>query len=166
MAVTISKLSTVVWGNEMVARATILLDSSYPTGGYALAPTKFNLSASLIFGVFVVGVNAAGSGIVQLVWDYAGQKLMAFTTSTAAHTHPLLLKNAAVADGATTRVNAGTNLLGANTGSDITVAGGGANGGVQASTAAASDLAQVANGVSLSAVTARIIVMADNHMAG
>lgn len=47
------------------------------------------------------------------------------------HTHDTLYKNAAVADGATTRVNVGTNLLGANTGSDITVAGAGANGGVR-----------------------------------
>lgn len=46
------------------------------------------------------------------------------------HTHTLNLVNAAVSDGATTRVNAGTNLLGANTGSSITVAGGGANGGI------------------------------------
>lgn len=47
------------------------------------------------------------------------------------HTHDTLYKNAAVADGATTRVNVGTNLLGANTGSDITVTGAGANGGVR-----------------------------------
>lgn len=54
-----------------------------------------------------------------------------FTGSALAnHTHNLTLKNAAVADGATTRVNAGTNLLGANTGSDLTVAGAGANGGI------------------------------------
>lgn len=54
-----------------------------------------------------------------------------FTGSALAnHTHSLTLKNAAVADGATTRVNAGTNLLGANTGSDITIAGAGANGGI------------------------------------
>lgn len=46
------------------------------------------------------------------------------------HNHTLNLKNAAVSDGATTSVNAGTNLLGANTGSDITIAGGGANGGI------------------------------------
>lgn len=46
------------------------------------------------------------------------------------HTHDLLLKNAAVADGATTRVNAGANLLGANTGGDLTITGAGANGGV------------------------------------
>lgn len=54
-----------------------------------------------------------------------------FTGSAlATHTHNLLLKNAAVADGATTRVNAGSNLLGANTGGDLTVTGGGANGGI------------------------------------
>lgn len=51
------------------------------------------------------------------------------------HTHDLLLKNAAVSDGATTRVNAGANLLGANTGSDITVTGSGANGGIVAASA-------------------------------
>lgn len=49
----------------------------------------------------------------------------------ANHSHSLFFKNAAVADGASARVNAGSNLLGANTGSDITVAGGAAtNGGI------------------------------------
>lgn len=51
-------------------------------------------------------------------------------TALGNHTHTLNLKNGAVSDGATTRVNAGTNLLGANTGSDITIAGAGANGGI------------------------------------
>lgn len=61
---------------------------------------------------------------------------LTFTGSAlGTHTHNLLLKNAAVADGATTRVNAGANLLGANTGSDITVTGSGANGGIVAVTA-------------------------------
>ena len=59
-----------------------------------------------------------------------------FTGSAlATHSHILNFKNAAVADGATTRVNVGTNLLGANTGGDLAVAGGGANGGVAAVTA-------------------------------
>lgn len=53
----------------------------------------------------------------------------------ATHSHILNLKNAAVSDGATTRVNAGTNLLGANTGGDLAIAGGGANGGIAAITA-------------------------------
>lgn len=71
--------------------------------------------------------NAGGSGY-SFSYDRANSKLMLF--QTASHSHPLSLKNAAVADGATTRVNAGANLLGANTGSDISIAGGGANGGV------------------------------------
>lgn len=93
-------------------------------------------SSSGIYGVEVVGTpntmlansNIASNGGAWLLLQFLAPT---FTGSAlATHTHSLLLKNAAVADGATTRVNAGTNLLGANTGSDITVAGGGANGGV------------------------------------
>ncbi len=93
-------------------------------------------TTSGILGVEVVGSpltsisssNIASNGgawvLVQfMAASFAGSAL-------TAHTHDLLLKNAAVADGATTRVNAGTNLLGANTGADLTVTGGGANGGV------------------------------------
>lgn len=54
-----------------------------------------------------------------------------FTGSALAnHTHDILLKNAAVADSAGSRVNAGANLLGANTGGDLTITGAGANGGI------------------------------------
>lgn len=59
----------------------------------------------------------------------------AHTHTQTAHTHDILLKNAAVADGASARVNAGANLLGANTGSDLTITGAGANGGVVNATA-------------------------------
>jgi len=77
----------------------------------------------------VPGISSSAYMILRfLAPNFTGSAL-------AAHSHALLLKNAAVADGATTRVNAGTNLLGANTGSDITVAGGGANGGVQTASA-------------------------------
>lgn len=77
-----------------------------------------------------VGGVALGSYVVVrfLASSFTG-------TALGTHTHDLLLKNAAVADGATTRVNAGANLLGANTGSDITVTGGGANGGIVAASA-------------------------------
>lgn len=80
-----------------------------------------------LIGQFMGGVFTAGS------YTPAGTiNAQTFTGSALAnHAHSLLLKNASVSDGATTRVNAGTNLLGANTGSDITVAGAGANGGVQ-----------------------------------
>lgn len=67
-----------------------------------------------------------------------------------AHSHTLFLDNADVADSAGARVNAGTNLLGANTGSDISIAGvadtSGDGGIVQA---AAGALTEVANDVDL-----------------
>jgi len=44
-------------------------------------------------------------------------------SALAAHTHALHLNDADVLDGAGSRVNAGANLLGANTGADIAVAG-------------------------------------------
>jgi hypothetical protein len=114
-------------------------------------------TTSGIYGVEVVGnpgvmlssSNIASNGGAWLLLQFlvptftAGAYTPAGTISTptftgsalGTHTHDLLLKNAAVADGATTRVNAGTNLLGANTGSDITVAGSGANGGIVAASA-------------------------------
>ena len=58
----------------------------------------------------------------------------------------MFLNNAEVADGATARVNAGTNLLGANTGSDISIAGvadTSGHGGVVTATLAAGALVEV-----------------------
>lgn len=79
-----------------------------------------------LFGQFMAPTFTAGA------YTPAGTvSAPTFTGSALAnHTHTFNLKNAAVADGATTRVNAGTNLIGANTGSDIAIAGAGANGGV------------------------------------
>lgn len=86
-------------------------------------------------GVMLSSSNIASNGGAWILLQFmASSGTISAPTFTGAalanHTHSLTLKNAAVADGATTRVNAGTNLLGANTGSDITVAGAGANGGV------------------------------------
>ena len=81
-------------------------------------------------------LSSAASPVNGGSWLYFQTLAASFTgDALAAHSHAMLYKNAAVADGATTRVNVGTNLLGANTGSDITVAGGGANGGVQTASA-------------------------------
>lgn len=97
-------------------------------------------STSGIYAVEVVGTpnTMYTTGIASNggAWMLVQFMKPTFTGSAlGTHTHDLLLKNAAVADGATTRVNAGTNLLGANTGSDITVTGSGANGGVVAASA-------------------------------
>ena len=58
----------------------ILLDTSYPTGGYAISPSKIGLKT--IWGFNILGINAAGSGIVNVAWDYVNGKLMAFRVAT------------------------------------------------------------------------------------
>ncbi len=98
-------------------------------------------TTSGILGVEMVGSantmiassNIATNGGAWLMVQFVGATFTGSALGT--HTHDLLLKDAAVVDGATTRVNAGTNLLGANTGSDITVAGSGVNGGIVAASA-------------------------------
>jgi hypothetical protein len=164
MALTFTKIDEDVWGKTTVKVYNILLDSSYPTNGYkaslGFAARAFGLSK--ILGMQLIGLNAAASVVVHLAFDYTNTALMAFRANLPAHSHPLTLKNAAVADGATTRVNAGTNLLGANTGGDLTIAGAGANGGVQNSTAVQVPLVEVSNAVDLSAVTARFLIFGRN----
>lgn len=98
-------------------------------------------STAGVYSVEVVGSPATMIGTSD-VGTYGGAWMVvqfmapAFTGSAlGTHTHDLLLKNAAVADGATTRVNAGANLLGANTGGDLTITGSGANGGIVAASA-------------------------------
>lgn len=108
---------TVAFGN-----ATL----TYPSGGIPLTAGKLGCPNQIVS--LVIDGPASSDGVVYK-YDKANNKIRLYRV--AAHAHDLSLKNAAVADGITTRVNAGTNLLGANTGSDITVAGAGANGGVQ-----------------------------------
>lgn len=90
---------------------------TYGSGGIPLPSGKFGCPNSLES----VRVIDSGTTGYSWSWDRTNNKLRAF--QSAIHTHALHLNNADVADGATTRVNAGTNLLGANTGSDIAVAG-------------------------------------------
>jgi hypothetical protein len=94
---------------------TMLSNSSIATYGGAWLLAKF------LIPTFTAGAYTPAGTVAAPT--FTGSAL-------GTHTHDLLLKNAAVADGATTRVNAGANLLGANTGGDLTVTGGGANGGV------------------------------------
>lgn len=122
------------------------------TGSNALTSRVMLPTTSGIYGVELVGnpsVMVANSNVSSYGGAWALLQFMAPTFTAGAytpagtnsapaftgsalgtHTHDLLLKNAAVADNASSRVNAGANLLGANTGGDLTVTGGGANGGV------------------------------------
>lgn len=106
-----------IYNVEMVGLPSSMISSSnIASNGGAWLMLKFN-GATFAAGAYTpAGTNSAPT----------------FTGSALGnHAHDLLLKNAAVSDGATTRVNAGANLLGANTGGDLTVTGAGANGGVQ-----------------------------------
>lgn len=98
---------------------------TYPAGGVPLLKGSFGCPNDL---ESLNVVDTGGSGY-QFKFDKANVKLRIF--EMAAHAHDILLKDAVQADGATSRVNAAANKLGANTGGDITVAGAGANGGVR-----------------------------------
>lgn len=123
-------------GQTFVATATQSIGGSATVGTAGVS----NIGAISVVGdpnQTIASSNVASYGGAYLVLQFSALTASGtintptFTgDALASHTHALNLKNAAVADGATTRVNAGTNLLGANTGSDITVAGAGANGGI------------------------------------
>lgn len=97
---------------------------TYPANGIPINIGKLGCP-TYVESMVVVDQGASG---YRFQYDQSASKLV--LVHQGAHTHDLLLKNAAVADGASARVNAGANLLGANTGGDLTVTGAGANGGV------------------------------------
>jgi hypothetical protein len=133
---------------------SIAFDNHYPgdVNGYAVTAAQFGFKTQL-YGIFfqVPGLNAT--------YNLASGKVQCWV-GVPAHTHDLLLKNAAVADGATTRVNAGANLLGANTGGNLTVAGGGANGGIVANTVS-NPMVEVAHTINLAAYSGVFIAFGE-----
>lgn len=120
-----------------VGVAFIATATGYTTGGASTGTVKAFGSTGIV-GMEILGDSNLSLGPIPMGGssNAGGWILVKFIAPTftgsalASHTHDLLLKNAAVADGATTRVNAGANLLGSNTGGDLTVTGGGANGGI------------------------------------
>lgn len=160
---------------------------TYATSGLAVSPAPFGMGSLL--GVQIIGGNAA-SGKYQYAYDTVNKKLLVYRigvvtgtvaaptftgSALAAHRHVLHLNQADVVDGAGTRVNAATDLLGANSGADIEVAGvadatghGGiidASGGTPAGTnsapaftgGVAGPFTEVSNGVDLSLITVRLL---------
>ncbi len=127
----------------------VTFDDSYPTGGEVLAASDFGLD-------YISFVIAEPSGGYVFQYDYSAGKLQAFRAGV--HTHTLFLNQADAVDNAGTRVNAATNLIGANSGADISIAGvadtSGHGGVVQAAQAA---LAEVASTTDLSLVTTRVL---------
>jgi hypothetical protein len=122
----------------------ISLDNSYPAGGYTVVPAAFGFDVS-IFGMFfqIPALNVTYNLSTGKIQAWAG---------LPAHTHTLILVDAAKLDVDISRVNAGTNLLGANTGGDLTIAGAGAAGGIPTSTATDAGTA-IGTGQNLAAYT-------------
>ena len=144
-ALTISVQERGVVGHLRWAWANLTFSASYATGG------DTGLTAAALGWDRVVLVQFDHPAGYQMSYNYTTGTVLAHRI--AVHTHALHLNQADVADGATTRVNAGTNLLGANTGADVAVAGvvdtTGVGGIVQAAQGA---LAQVTSTTNLSAV--------------
>lgn len=111
---------------------------TYPSGGVPISKGALGLPNAIESLV----VYDSGTSGYRWTYDTTNEKLVAMQAPVQTHTHDLLFKEGAVADGATTRVNAGADLLGANAGGDITVTGGGANGGVVSTTLAAAAMTQ------------------------
>jgi hypothetical protein len=129
---------------------------TYPADGIPL--TKANMGCPSSVDAFLQFASTAAAVGYIFSYDKATEKLLMTQAPVQTHSHSLSLKNAAVADSTGARVNAGTNLLGANTGSDITVAGGGANGGVASATLAAAKLSQ-ASAIAIAAQTIQVMVI-------
>lgn len=138
-------------GNKRAVRATIAFDSSYPTGGESLTAANLGLGT-----IEYIRIDPKAGYVFE--YDYTNKKVLAYRSgAVAAHTHTLHFNNADVADGAGTRVNIGTNLMGANTGADVSVAGvadtSGAGGIVNSGAVSAAALAEVGDTTDLSSVT-------------
>lgn len=121
-----------VFGVEVVGNPSVSLASStIATNGGAWLLLQF-MGATFTAGAYTPAGTISAPTFTGSAASLTGTNSVPTFTGSALgnHTHDLLLKNAAVSDGATTRVNAGANLLGANTGGDLTITGAGANGGV------------------------------------
>lgn len=92
---------------------------TYPAGGVPLTKGKLGLPNQIeALKIFDMGTT----GFI-FNYDRTNEKIVMIQTDAKSHTHDLHLNDADVADGATTRVNAGADLLGANTGGDLLISG-------------------------------------------
>lgn len=116
-------------GRRIVMASLVFGDGAktYPTNGVPL----INGNLACPVHVHSVSIDDTGASLYIPSWDktHATIRMLqsaagsAHVHSVPSHTHDLFFNNLDVVDGATTRVNVGANLMGANTGTDITVAG-------------------------------------------
>lgn len=104
-------------GNRMQTAGTGNV-GTYATNGVAVTAAQLGLGT-----IHSLVIDPAGGYTFEYVASTGKIKAYYGNGGLVSHTHDLFFNNAEVADAATTRANIGTNLLGANTGGDITVAG-------------------------------------------
>jgi len=158
MALTYTFIDSSVLGNWEAFVFNIKLDTSYPTGGYSITPSKVKLKT--IIGVEFWGVNAAGSAIIIPYWDYTNVKLMAFQgggvpTGTIGGNVTVVGGAIGEAIGINPDSNAGVLSKAAATNRTIPIAT--FLGAAPTFTGTAANGAQVANLANLSAVTIRCL---------
>ena len=106
---------------------------TYPAGGIPITKGHFGCP-TIIESMKIVDQGVSG---YSFSYDQSAEKIVMIQAPVQTHTHDILLKNAAVADGATERLNVAADKIGANTGADLTITGGGVNGGVVSTVLAA-----------------------------
>lgn len=136
-------------GNSKVQNRVTLTfgdgSSTYPSGGISLTSGNMGCPNTLES----VSVVDKGSSGYSFNYNSSTGKLQMYQGQL--HNHQILLKDAAQADGATTRVNAAAaNKLGAGTGSDIIIAG------VTSTTAAAGGVVSAQSSGSYSEIAASV----------
>lgn len=114
-ALTITVQQRHVLGSVRYLTANVQFSTSYATGG------DTGLTAAALGLDFIDLVQFDQPAGFTLAYDYSNGNVLA--RRSAVHDHALHFNNADVLDAAGPRVNIGTNLMGANTGADIAVAG-------------------------------------------
>src|ERR1041385_753245 len=128
---------------------------TYPAGGIPLLIGR--LGCPTIVESMVI-VDAGTSGY-RFQYDQDQNKLVMLQAPAQTHTHDLFLRDNVIgADTVTTKVGAAANKLGANTGANLTITGGGANGGIISTTLAAAALSE-ASAVAIAAQTLEVEVI-------
>lgn len=163
-----------IWGKTRVQAEDIVLDTSYPTGGYSLPASA--LGWSQINGAVKLGGNSAAGGY-SVHYDTVNKKLMVFRSAgftpagtvaapvftgsaLAGHSHTIPVTAGTAGDAVTN--NAG--VLESTGGQDLTTSSdsAGTPAGTNSAPAftgtavAAAAMTEVANGVNLSTVTLRV----------
>ena len=77
MALTVTETTKTVFGDKRVVFAQVTFDSSYPTGGEAVAASDFPSISTAIEEVAVLSSSPAGTEVV--LYDRANAKLLVFT---------------------------------------------------------------------------------------